>query len=180
MPGFNINANTGNAPNARAELRRAHRWAIRAGFLAPGEWAYLKSAQRPSITVEEVIMHHDQEKAYFAGQHTWEPITFEFYDAENDPDISSRLYDWLVGDDASPLCDLEQGNPGVTVNPPDKYKQTTVELVMVDGKGNETEVWTLLNAWPQKVNWKDLSYDSNEIIGVEVVLRFDRAVRSAA
>jgi len=176
MPGFNINTNAGNQPNARSELRRSHRWIFTAGFLAPGEYAYLKTAQRPKLSIEPVEMHHNQEVAYFAGKQKWEPLSLEFYDAQNNPDISQRIHDWLVGGSGSVL-DAFDGGSTVSVASPATYKLTTVELSMVDGAGAATESWQLLNSWPHEFNWNDLKYEESNIATVSIILRFDRAIK---
>lgn len=182
MPGFNLGTGGDVEPSAKAELRRKHRWLFVAGFMEPGEYAFLKTAARPSIKIEEAKMAHDQETAFFAGRHTWDPITLEFYDAMNPKDISSKIYAWLneggatAGSPAVFNALGVVGTPQVSVNPPDKYK-IDVEMQMIDGMGQPKEKWTLYNAWPKEINWGDLSYESSEIATVKVTLIFDRAVR---
>lgn len=176
MPGFNLNAAQGNQPNARAEPRRAHRWVMQAGFLAPGEQAYIKSASRPTVKMNPVEMHHDQETVYFAGKTKFEPINLEYYDIENTPDMSQKIYEWLVGKDGSVMSLLNTGS-GFNANKSQNYKKTTIELAMTDANGEPTETWEYHNAWPESFEFGNLDYSEEKIMTIKITLRYDRAVR---
>ncbi|GAF79002.1 unnamed protein product, partial [marine sediment metagenome] len=82
------------------------------------------------MTFEEPEMHHNQEKAYFAGKHAWEPITLVWYDGEQSPDISDEIYKWI---DKGVLLGVGTAN----VNAPNKYKKEA-KLQMLDGAGKAT------------------------------------------
>jgi len=167
MPGFRID-DTDGVSNV-AESRRKHRWVF--AVLGP-TWTregllYLKSAARPKFNLDEPMIHHDQEQAYFAGKQSWDPITLTWYDIENDPDISATVYKWL--------------NTVVTINAaavaaPSAYKVDS-QLSMTNGPGKVTETWVMYGTWPKEVNWGELSYDDTEIATCEAVIRFDRAKR---
>lgn len=169
MPGFNI-CNSGDGPSATIETRRKHRWV----FAALGKGSskafnreillLLLAAQRPKVKFEEPEMHHNQEVARFAGKQDWEPITLNWYDAEQ-PDSSAAIYDWFKS-----VVDFSTAN----VNPPSQYKSQG-NLHMIDGAAAVTENWQICNCWPKEGNWGDLDYSDTEIATIEVVMRFDRA-----
>jgi len=172
MPGFSIDQASSSNPNALAEVRRKHRWLWTID--EPSDMrrivVYLQKSARPQVQFEEAVMHHDQERAYYAGRTEWQPITLTWYDVEQDPDASKAIWDWVQG-----VSDI----PQATVSTPRDYKkQTTVS--MTDGQGEDTEKWTLYNTWPQDTNWSDLDYTSSELQVVEVKIRFDRAKRETA
>ena len=174
MPGFAITGmeNPAQNPASLNEVRRTHRWAFTTmGMLKnPAEvLLVLKSAQRPSFNFEEPSMHHNQEQIYFAGKHTWEPISLSWYDVEQAPDVSARVWEWL-----GTIIDLY----GMTVAPPSEYKAALASLEMLDGRGNATETWTIFNGWPQMSNWNALDYTSTDLQLIEVKYRFDRAVKN--
>jgi len=172
MPGFNIEGSK-DGPNAVTELRRKHRWTmVIANDVNQSNQAtlYLQKAARPSVKFEEAVMHHDQERAYFAGRTEWEPLTIAFYDAEQSPDVSKFVYDWV-----QKVVNI----PAATVAPPSEYKNKRATINMHDGAGTIKEAWTLLNVWPQATNWQDLDYSNTEIQTVEIILRYDRATRES-
>ena len=171
MPGFNIEGAWSEGPSAVTELRRKHRWLFTVAALGNQQsnraTLYLQKAARPSYKLEPVEMHHDQERAYFAGKTEWDPITLEFYDAQQDPDVSKFVWDWV-----NIVSDIS----GVTVAIPSAYKKKG-QLEMRDGAGSVTEKWTLWNCWPHETNWNDLDYTTSDIALITVNFRFDRAKR---
>lgn len=176
MPGFQIGQGGANQPSNVVETRRKHRWIFEtidrgaAGTFDRRSLVLLQSASRPHVTFEEPELHHNQEKAWFAGKHSWEPITLVWYDGEQSPDVSSEIYDWV---DQGVLTSIGDAN----VNIPSQYKKNAT-LQMLDGAGNPSETWTILGCWPQDVNWGDLDYTNTEIQTIEVTMRYDRATRS--
>ena len=178
MPGFNIQG-VGNGPNATAEIRRVHRWvfeAITTGSspVPQNVMLFLKSAGRPTHNLEEAIMHHNQEQVYYAGKTTWEPITFSYYDAQQDPNVSQAMWTWMNN------CVQYTGGNAPNVAPPANYKSGIAKLNMVDGSGAADESWEIYNGWPQNINWNAsaLDYTSSELMLIEVKFRYDRAIRT--
>lgn len=173
MPGFVIGGTGGPGPNHNVETRRKCRWTWETlGKASAGEFQspvllLLKEANRPQFTFEEPEMHHNQEKAYFAGKQAWEAIKFVWYDGQQSPDVSAELYEWVNG-----VCDLVS----VSVEPPNAYKKEG-RLQMLDGAGSPTETWQMFGCWPQDTNWNTLDYADTEIQTIEATMRYDRAYR---
>jgi len=157
MPGFNVvNAGGGGGPSNTVEVRRAHRWVFETlGPVAPNVLLLLQSAQRPSFSFEEPEMHHNQEKVYFAGKQSWEPISLVWYDGEQSPDVSEAVYNVAA----------------VNV-----YK-AEASLQVQDGQGAPNERWEMYGVWPQAVNYQELNYTSTDLMTVEATMRYDRARR---
>lgn len=175
MPGFNV-GNSGGAPNTPSntiETRRKHRWVFR--YLGKGQKQWntaalllLKTTTRPNQKFEPVEMHHDQEVAYFAGKQSWETCKLEWYDGEQDPDVSGELYEWL-----ETVSNLATAN----VNVPSYYK-SNAELAMTNGQGIDTQRWTMYGSWPQSADFSELDYQATEIATVKAELRYDRATKA--
>lgn len=171
MPGFNI-APAENGIDHKAEFHRKHRWRftiLEDNVVSPREFLYLSKAARPSFKIEEALVHHDQEVAYFAGKQTWETIVLEFYDAIGgagvDETISQKMWTWVTN---------ATGITNALVDPPENYKNT-LQLEMTDGAGFAEETWKLHGTWVLETNWNDLDYSSSDIQLVSVTIRFDRA-----
>lgn len=179
MPGFNIGSISGSAylggnnPQNTTETKRKYRWVFRIlGGAGNGGWTQqglllLQSASRPSITLQEIEMHHGQEMASFAGKHTWENINLVWYDAEQ-PDISGAVYAWI-----NTVINLQ--SMGVDV--PANYKKFA-QLDITNGLGEAVEEWNIHGSWPLNANWQDLSYSANELLTCEATLKYDRAIRT--
>jgi len=169
MPGFTINGG-GGGPAHTTETRRNHRWVWRTmDKWNPGREVFilLQKANRPKFTNEEPEMHHNQEKAYFVGKQSWDPITLTWYDAEQNPDVSSKIWDWL---------NISNLIPQANVTKPEQYK-SQASLEMLDGMGAPTETWQIYGAWPKEVSYSDLDYTNTDIALITCVVRFDRAER---
>ena len=168
MPGFKIvGGESGNVPGNMIETRSRHRWIFQ--VLQPFDsqgLLILKEAARPHFTFEEPEMHHDQEKAYFAGKQSWEATKMVWYDAEQ-PDLSAKVYEWL-----KKVVDLLAANVSV----PSAYK-ALANLQMTSAAGTPTETWAMYGSWPQDVNWNALDYADTEIQTIEASMRYDRAIR---
>ena len=169
MPGFNVvNAGGGGGPSNTVEVRRAHRWVFETlGPVAPNVLLLLQSAQRPSFSFEEPEMHHNQEKVYFAGKQSWEPISLVWYDGEQSPDVSEAVYNWL-----NSVVDI----PSANVAAVNVYK-AEASLQVQDGQGASNERWEMYGVWPQAVNYQELNYTSTDLMTVEATMRYDRARR---
>ena len=173
MPGFNIGGFGGDQTSNVVEPRRTHRWLFAtigrgAGQFSRAELLLLKKANRPKFTFSEAKMDHNQEEVYFAGKQKWDPIELEWYDIEQNPDVSLGIYQWLGS-----VVNL----PDVHVAHPRSYKKTAM-LVMLNGFGAKNEEWTMYGTWPMEVDWKGLDYGSSEIQTCSVKMKFDRAIRS--
>ncbi len=177
MPGFNVNPFGGGysaqGPSNLIEARRKHRWVFETlgrgtGQFSQSELLVLQSASRPNVKFEEAEMHHNQEVAYFAGKHSWDPVTLVWYDIEQDPDISRGLYHWI-----ETVVNMQS----MAVAHPRFYKKSAA-LVMLDGTGQTTEQWSMMGTWPAGCNWQELDYTSTDLMNLEATMRFDRAVRS--
>ncbi|MBW2149329.1 MAG: phage tail protein [Deltaproteobacteria bacterium] len=168
MPGFKIpGSGDDKSKDHKAEFLRKHRWRITGtDIMTAGEWIYLKKAARPSFQLEEVVVHHDQEEAYFAGKQKWEEITLEFYDVTEPKNITDKLWKWV-----NEVVVI----PDVVVNVPKNYKKDNLKIQCTDGKGGVIHEWTLFGVWPKTTNWNDLDYESTDIQTVTVTMRFDRA-----
>ncbi len=176
MPGFNIAPLGGGysaaGPSNVLEPRRKHRWVFETigrgtGSFSQSELLILQSASRPTFKFEPVEMHHNQEVARFAGKQDWEPCTLTWYDIEQSPDVSRGVYMWI---------ETVVNMHSIKVAHPSLYKRTA-SLLLLDGAGQSSEHWTLYGTWPETCNWQELDYTSNDILTLEVSMRFDRGVR---
>lgn len=183
MPGFSISGE-GNGPASLAEVRRTHRWVF--SSIGPEQLLnkdirlVLKTASRPSVAFEEPPMHHNQEQIYFAGKHTWEPLSLSWYDVEQPTNVSKAMFDWIeyclqLHDGGGAGGD---GTKAADVSHPRTYKAQDNYLDMLDGVGTRNERWEVYNGWPQSVNWNALDYSSSDLQLIEVKFRFDRAKRT--
>lgn len=131
---------------------------------------FVKVANRPSISFEEIEVNFLNDKTWVPGKPTWEPITVTFLDSNrgnSDAVISwvSSIYDFNYGGGGGASKKMSSKITGYT---------GTVVLTLYDGCGTVTESWILKDAWPQASNFNDLDYSSSEIADLEVTLRYSQ------
>ena len=128
------------------------------------------SANRPSVSTDPIELHRLNERFYFASKPTWEPVTCVFYDYDKGKRSAGQiLYSWFTA-----IYNPLTGGQGYAI----VYK-TNATLVMLGPDGKIIEVWDLFGAFPESVNWNDLTYEGTEAQQVEAVIRFDYAVLQA-
>ena len=123
-----------------------------------------KDGARPNLGFKEMEIRHINEDVYYPMKPDWKTINLVLYDVKTG---SNPVFDWIkkVYD---PKNDA-RWNP-VSVG---FLKQPRLELY--DGCGNLIESWTFEEAWPSQVNFQNLEMGSNDILLIEITLRYARA-----
>lgn len=145
-------------------IKRKFRWMLafitRCGTVGPH---FVKTAARPQIDIDEVEMHYRNAVTWIPGKARWQPITVTYVDAVHDE--LQGVYSWLAS--------LYNFNDRVNLPMTEKPGWAGVaELTLFDGCGGPLETWTLMNCWPQSVNFGDLDYANSEECTVEMTLRY--------
>ena len=128
--------------------------------------AYLiKTANRPSITFEEVELNHMNVKRFVKGKATWETVEFTLYDPVV-PAAAQSVMEWVRLSHESVT-----GRDGYS----DFYKKD-VDVQILGPVGDIIEQWKLKGAWIQSANFNDLDFASSDPIDIELTLRYDYAI----
>ena len=128
--------------------------------------AYLvKTMARPSITFEEVELHHINVKRYVHGKATWEPIEVTLYDPVV-PSAAQGVMEWIRLHHESVT-----GRDGYS----DFYKKD-IDFNVLGPVGDIVEQWKLKGAFIQAANFNDLDYASSDPVDISLTLRYDYAI----
>ena len=128
--------------------------------------AYLiKTANRPSITFEEVELNHMNVKRYVKGKATWETVEFTMYDPVV-PSAAQAVMEWVRLSHESVT-----GRDGYS----DFYKKDVV-INTLGPVGDKIEEWTLKGAWVQAANFGELSFENIAPVEIVATLRYDYAI----
>ena len=128
--------------------------------------AYLvKTMARPSITFEEVELHHINVKRYVHGKATWEPIEVTLYD----PVVPSAAQQ--VIEQVRLHHESVTGRDGYS----DFYKKD-ITFNVLGPVGDVVEEWLLKGAFIQAANFNDLDYTSSDPVDISLTLRYDYAI----
>tara|TARA_Y100001963_G_C6672172_1_gene395632 strand:- start:229 stop:717 length:489 start_codon:yes stop_codon:yes gene_type:complete len=128
--------------------------------------AYLiKTANRPSITFEEVELNHINVKRFIKGKGTWEPIEITLYDPVV-PSAAQAVMEWVRLSHESVT-----GRDGYA----DFYKKD-ITINTLGPVGDIVEEWTLKGCWCQAANFNDLDWASSDPVDISLTLRYDYAI----
>ena len=155
--------------NITAEPKRKYRFILNlAGIDA---WVITK-VNRPSFNVTESEHTFFNHKFYYPGKVEWQTVTFTTVDPIN-PDATAYLMGIL-------------GACGYNVPAPQSYesisKQKAVEVLgevkikAKNAEGKDVEIWTLKNAWVKDVNMGEFEYESDDMLTMDIELRYDCAL----
>tara|TARA_B100000287_G_scaffold412085_1_gene442176 strand:+ start:272 stop:760 length:489 start_codon:yes stop_codon:yes gene_type:complete len=125
----------------------------------------VKTMARPSISFEEVELHHMNVKRYVHGKATWEPIEVTLYDPVV-PSAAQGVMEWIRLHHESVT-----GRDGYS----DFYKKD-IGFQVLGPVGDVVEEWLLKGAFIQAANFNDLSFDSSEPVDIALTLRYDYAI----
>jgi len=172
--------------SALSEPRRAHRFLLTLPNLASVDDAFryeqylAKAVKKPSYTVSDTPHKFLGNTYYYPGTVTWEPVNATIVNAVN-PDGNKILYDALVGsgylkpDVQEDVFFNPAQDPG-TINKFDAVNQLgNVIIEELNGQGGLIGTWTLNNAFITSATFGDLSYESDDILNIEINFRYDWA-----
>ena len=128
---------------------------------------------RPSVSFGEITIPVYNSTMYLAGRHEWQPLTV------NVRDDATGSVSKLVGQQLQKQMDFVEQASAATGQ---DYKfQTNIEI-LDGGNGTATpivlETWECYGCFLQSANYNNLAYSSNEVVTIQMSIRFDNAVQS--
>ena len=146
------------------EPKRAHQFVLEANGIP----AYLvKTSAKPSLSNGEIALDHINVQRYVKGRSVWNTISVTLYDAIV-PSAAQAVMDWVRLHHESAT-----GRDG--------YKsmyQKQIDLLQLSPLGEVIEKWTLKNTFITESNFGSLDWGSEDVVMVELTLRYDWALLS--
>lgn len=129
------------------------------------------SGDRPKLTFEEITLDRYNSRAWIAGKHSWDPVTFTF-EADISGRVSSVLQEQLEKQQA-----LISPNAGRVMNSALSGQQYKFSMIvsMLDGDITPLEQWAYEGVWISNIEYGDLDYAASEAVKLPVTFRFDHA-----
>tara|TARA_Y100001963_G_C6717730_1_gene417538 strand:- start:215 stop:703 length:489 start_codon:yes stop_codon:yes gene_type:complete len=125
----------------------------------------IKTATRPQIVQDEVVLEHMNVTRYIKGKSRWQPLTITLYDPIV-PSAAQGVMEWVRLHHESVT-----GRDGYS----DFYKKD-VTFNVLGPVGDKVEEWTLKGAFIQDANFGDLDFASNDPVEITLALRYDYAI----
>jgi hypothetical protein len=157
--------------DVNTEPKRAYRWILYLGGIP--QWM-IKKVAKPSFTVSETEHVYLNHKFYYPGRVEWNTIAV-------------TLADPVAPDAAATMVQIIQNSGYTLPKDQNEAEKTTmskknavaalgaVRIQQIGPDGKEIEEWQLHNAWIKDVKFGELDYESDDMVDVEIELRYDYA-----
>lgn len=161
--------------NGSPEPLRKNRWKIIFGHAKSGisDEAYLlKKCDKPSYKTLEITHKFGNFNYYYPGRVEWNPINMVF---ASEVGLDKKIYNLFTEGGISPPVGYQAA---LTALEKQKFSNALgpVTIVQLSGDGSTgLEHWKLINPFLTNMKFGELSYDSEEIIDLEITLRYDSA-----
>jgi len=148
-------------PN-KFEPKRKNRWI----FALEGIDSFLiKTAARPSVSIEEQTISYMNSKRYVAGLASFETLAVTLHDPIA-PSGAQQVMEWV-----RTHFESVSGRAGYA----DFYKRDC-QLKLVDPVGTVIELWDIKGAFLTNAGFGDVSYEDGAPMEISLTLRFDNCV----
>jgi len=135
-------------------------------FQIDGIPAYvIKAGNRPSITFDEVELHHMNIKRFVKGKGVWDTLEITLYDPIV-PSAAQSVMEWIRLSHESVT-----GRDGYS----DFYKKD-ITIQILGPVGDIIEEWTLKGAFITTAAFGDLTFEDATPVEIAVTLRYDYAI----
>jgi len=127
----------------------------------------IKTAAKPSIENGEITLDHINIQRYIKGKSKWSSLSITVYDAIV-PSGAQAVMQWIRDHHESAT-----GRDGYS----DFYKKDIL-LKQLSPLGEVVEEWQLKGAFITSANFGSLDWSSEEVVSIELTLRYDWALLS--
>ena len=163
--------------SAALEPKRQFRFVLQ---LSAIESYVITKVNRPSFEIGESEHNYINHKFYYPGRVTWNDVSFSLVDAIA-PDTTGILMKMLV---ASGYRFPTSKTATRTISKAEAVSAVGTCAIKMYGhlgskaagdKGDLIETWSLHNPWVRSVTMGDLDYSTDEILSMDVTLKYDWA-----
>ena len=175
MPSGQFWANPGTEP------KRIYRWVMRFNINNPtnqlDEWL-IKRVTRPSWNVSETTHSFLNHTFYYPGRVEYNEVSVTLVDAIA-PNSAVNMQNLLAAAGYVVPDAVAEGAPDgyATISKAGWGSEGAglgnVQIVQLDQNGDSLETWNLFNTWIKSCDLGELNYESDDLLNVELTLRYD-------
>jgi hypothetical protein len=169
--------------NPTLEPKRAYRWLLSIPGLEDATWI-VKKINKPSFSVTETEHNFINHKFYYPGRVEWNTVSMTLVDPVS-PDATEKLMAILTAMGYNFPSTYAEATKTTITKEEATAALTSVKIRQIGGGSGGSgaaedviEEWTLQRCWFKSVTFGDLDYESDEIINIEVEMRYDWATHS--
>jgi len=157
-----------------AAPKRAYRWTFTFNN-GPNFAEYLvKKVTKPSFTVGEGVHKYLNHTFYYPGNVVWEPINVTLVDPVN-PDASKLMVEILEKSGYRLPTSAEESRVSIVNRKAAVAAMGETKLVQYGADSSVIEMWRLYNPWIKEAKFGELSYETEDLVNIDLVIRYDYA-----
>jgi len=157
--------------DSQVEPKRAYRWILLLGGVP--QWM-CKKVSKPSFAVSETEHTYLNHKFYYPGRVEWNTVTVTLADPVA-PDAAQSMVN-IISNSGYNLPNGQGEAEKSTISKKNAVEALgTVRIQQLGSTGEMIEEWELVNAWVKDVKLGELDYESDDMVDVELELRYDYA-----
>jgi hypothetical protein len=154
------------------EPKRGYRWLMEMGNTRIPAYV-LKKVSKPSFTVSETAHKFLNHTYWYPGRVEWNTVSMTLADPVN-PDAAGLVMEAIQESGYSPLTH-EPAKPKTMSKSKAREALGDIKIIQINSEGDEIEKWTLINAWIKDVKTGELDYESDDLVNLELEIRYDYA-----
>ena len=125
----------------------------------------IKSANRPSMESDEVVLEHMNVTRYIKGKSRWQPLDITLYDPIV-PSAAQSVMEWIrLGHESVTGRDGYAG-----------FYKKDVTFNMLGPVGEIVEEWTLKGTYIQSVDFGAMAFETSDPVEIACTLKYDYAI----
>ena len=138
----------------------------------------VKGVNKPTMTIGETAHKYLDKNFYFPGRVEWNTVKFTMVDpvGPSGIDVAKSLNAVIAAAGYTRKQTSDSSQEMATIS---KQLSTSllggVTISQMNSFGTVVEQWELYNAWIKSVNFGQLSYESEDLVNLEMELRYDWA-----
>ncbi len=156
------------------EPKRSYRWLL--SMQGVDAWI-VKTAKKPGFSISESQHDFLNYRFFFPGRVTWDDVQITLVDPVS-PDASQSLYNLLKASGWVDPIEIGQNlaNPMTMSKANSVAALGDVKIRQIDTDGQTyIEEWQLMNAWIKQVDFGNLDYSTEDLVNIQVTLKYDWA-----
>ena len=134
-----------------------------------GNWYWAKSISKPSYEISNNTYQIGNHNIKYPGTLTWSDVSLKMVDTGTK---TKELYDNLSAMGYE-VPDANNAAPGIRKNADTSLSQFLI--LQLNDKGETIEKWTLMNAFVTSADFGSLSYDSDDLVEINITIAYDYA-----
>lgn len=162
--------------DSKVEPKRAYRWILLLGGIP--QWM-CKKVSKPSFAVSETEHTYLNHKFYYPGRVEWNTVTVTLADPVA-PDAAHTMVKIIEGSGYSLPKSQKEAEKSTISKANATNALGSVRIQQLGADGTPIEEWELVNAWVKDVKLGELDYESDDMVDVELEIRYDYAVLNKA